>query len=544
MKFFPLTDEQIICYEILTKDIRDMVEAISSKTNFVNGKFHFIQGKAGVGKTEFAKKLMCYCFSIGGIALGCAATALAATIYIDYGFETTHSLFKIPVNSDNDKDENEFQCKLDDESQRERNELLNETTLIIWDECCSNHSKIFESILNSKFGFKNTVVVCLGSYEQILPILTNNPTKKDILDSCLCKSFHWNLFQKHTFTKNKRIIENNIIIENKNAQQEFEIFVNALSCNNKLLDGVNIFGESNILFQKPLFNENNYEIPEEILKDIEYYKIRNLKIFEYDKSNEMDVFDNNLNKNVANIMDFLYPDGFDNSDKINSYVVAATNEQIHFWNNEIQKNNKNRSYTLFSKNEFADIDDPYNNLKQLFLCENLNEKLINHDVPVHKLVLKIDDICLLSVNYYRKIGLTKNRKVIIKSIDYKKIAIVIAGKSNYNETDWIWIPRIKFRFRYNNGNSFAILRTQFPLRLAYCLTYNKSQGQTCNRLILDTTYPPFSHGHFYVAITRCRDYRNIALFCTDDQIIKDDNSNIICANLPNIMHKEILQEYN
>ena len=110
--------------------------------------------------------------------------------------------------------------------------------------------------------------------------------------------------------------------------------------------------------------------------------------------------------------------------------------------------------------------------------------------------------------------------------------------------DSIWIPRIKFRFRYNNGNSFAILRTQFPLRLAYCLTYNKSQGQTCDKLILDTTYPPFSHGHFYVAMTRCRDYRNIALFCNDDQIIKDDNFNIIGVNLPNIMHKEILQEFN
>ena len=75
-----------------------MVELISSKNNVIDGKFHFIQGKAGVGKTEFAKKLMCYCFCIGGIALGCAATALAATIYIDYGFEKTHSLFKIPVN--------------------------------------------------------------------------------------------------------------------------------------------------------------------------------------------------------------------------------------------------------------------------------------------------------------------------------------------------------------------------------------------------------------------------------------------------------------
>ena len=45
-------------------------------------------------------------------------------------------------------------------------------------------------------------------------------------------------------------------------------------------------------------------------------------------------------------------------------------------------------------------------------------------------------------------------------------------------------------------------------------------------------------------MTRCRDYRNIALFCNDDQIIKDDNLNIVGVNLPNIMHKEILQEFN
>ena len=73
------------------------MKLISSK-KLIDGKFHLIQGKAGVGKTEFAKKLMRYCFSIRGIALGCAAKALTATIYIDYGFETTHSLSKIPVN--------------------------------------------------------------------------------------------------------------------------------------------------------------------------------------------------------------------------------------------------------------------------------------------------------------------------------------------------------------------------------------------------------------------------------------------------------------
>jgi hypothetical protein len=71
---------------------------------------------------------------------------------------------------------------------------LNQTALVIWDKCCSTYSKIFESVKNSKFGFKNTVLICLGSYEQILPILNNNPTEKDLLNSFLCKSLNWNLF--------------------------------------------------------------------------------------------------------------------------------------------------------------------------------------------------------------------------------------------------------------------------------------------------------------------------------------------------------------
>jgi len=35
-----------------------------------------------------------------------------------------------------------------------------------------------------------------------------------------------------------------------------------------------------------------------------------------------------------------------NSDRINSYVVAVTNNQIYFLNNEIQKLNKNKSNCL------------------------------------------------------------------------------------------------------------------------------------------------------------------------------------------------------
>jgi hypothetical protein len=80
---FPLTIEQENCYKLITEDIDSVINNIVSEEDNIEGKFHFIQGKAGVGKTEFAKKLIEYCWNKGGISLGCAATALAATIYLN-----------------------------------------------------------------------------------------------------------------------------------------------------------------------------------------------------------------------------------------------------------------------------------------------------------------------------------------------------------------------------------------------------------------------------------------------------------------------------
>ena len=139
----------------------------------------------------------------------------------------------------------------------------------------------------------------------------------------------------------------------------------------------------------------------------------------------------------------MYPDGFENSDRINSYVVAVTNNQIYLWNNEIQKLNKNKAITLFSTNKFADIDDPYNNLMDLFNIENINECIVNHDVPIHNLTIKVDDICLVCVNYCRRSGLTKNRKV-----QHHRIGIIIADDVNEVNPQIIWIPKIRYKLNF------------------------------------------------------------------------------------------------
>lgn len=45
-------------------------------------------------------------------------------------------------------------------------------------------------------------------------------------------------------------------------------------------------------------------------------------------------------------------------------------------------------------------------------------------------------------------------------------------------------------------------RIQFPIRLAFAMTINKSQGQTMSVCGLDLRTPCFSHGQLYVACSR------------------------------------------
>jgi len=82
------------------------------------------------------------------------------------------------------------------------------------------------------------------------------------------------------------------------------------------------------------------------------------------------------------------------------------------------------------------------------------------------------------------------------------------------------LPRIRFKVSLPFGKSFKIVRTQFPLRVAYCLTLNKSQSQTFDKAVVDVSHEPFCHGQLYVANSRVRESDNIMLFCRDTQLLE------------------------
>ena len=112
-------------------------------------------------------------------------------------------------------------------------------------------------------------------------------------------------------------------------------------------------------------------------------------------------------------------------------------------------------------------------------------------------------------NLNRKEGLTKN--LIVKIVDINPYIIRVctldpATRKYYN------IPRIRFSVSLPYGRSVKMERKQFPLRLAYSITYNKSQGQEFQKVLVDIRNNPFTHGHLYVALSRIRIAGNIRLF--------------------------------
>ena len=67
---------------------------------------------------------------------------------------------------------------------------------------------------------------------------------------------------------------------------------------------------------------------------------------------------------------------------------------------------------------------------------------------------------------------------------------------------------------------FTFCRQQLPLRLAYAMTINKSQGQTFDRVGILLDRPCFAHGQLYVAMSRVRSKEGLKIHVvggTNDQ---------------------------
>ena len=94
----------------------------------------------------------------------------------------------------------------------------------------------------------------------------------------------------------------------------------------------------------------------------------------------------------------------------------------------------------------------------------------------------------------------------------------------------VFIPRISNQ-PTEDQVAFKFTRRQFPVRLGFAMTFNKSQGQSVKHVGLDLRRPVFTHGQFYVGVSRVTSVSNI-------KVIWDNK--IRAPKTQNIVFKEVL----
>ena len=87
----------------------------------------------------------------------------------------------------------------------------------------------------------------------------------------------------------------------------------------------------------------------------------------------------------------------------------------------------------------------------------------------------------------------------------------------------ILIPRMPL-IPSDTNLPFEFQRIQFPIRPAFAITFNKSQGQTFDQVGVYLDKPVFSHGQLYVALSRCRNRNKIKVHiktCTGQGVFEN-----------------------
>ena len=203
-------------------------------------------------------------------------------------------------------------------------------------------------------------------------------------------------------------------------------------------------------------------------------------------------------------------------------MLAPTNKEVDSIN-DLMETRVSGVTTKFSS---ADNLENYRDVMR-FNTEYLNQ-LCPNGFPRHIINLKPGMPVMLLRNISPKEGLCNGTKLIFQRT-LNNVLLVCKLVGNDKE---VLIPRIKF-IPKPGSYPFDWSRRQFPIRIAFATTINKSQGQTLKHVGVWLMCPVFSHGQLYAASSRTGDPNGLKF------AIKEQPGHGK-GNTPNEVYKEVL----
>ena len=207
-------------------------------------------------------------------------------------------------------------------------------------------------------------------------------------------------------------------------------------------------------------------------------------------------------------------------------ILAPLNDTVTELNNRILNEfpGEDRTYESINTHDVNDEDG---------LAQVPSEFLRHVDLPSLpplRLRLKVGVPVMCLRNMFPTQELCNESRGIVTRMQRHSVAIRLLNGDFAGET------RILFRTKLSTNENelpYILTRKQFPIKVCFAMTINKAQGQSFNEIGVDLRHSVFTHGQFYVAVSRATDAKGLHLLLPEGQTTTD-----------NIVYSEVLTMFN
>lgn len=424
---------------------REVYDTLMKAIDDGNGGLYFLDAPARTGKTFLMSLVLATVRARFNIALAVASSGIAATLL--EGCRTAHSALKLPLNLQTIE---EPTCNISKNSAMAK--VLSASKIIIWDECTMAHKRALEALnrtlkdlRNDSRCFGGAMILLSGDFRQTLPVIPKS-TAADEINACLKSSNLWRYVKKLQLTTNMRVA----LLNDTSAED----------------------------FSEQLLTIGNGRVPVD--------ESSGLISFPQNFCNFVSSKDELINKVFPNIIT-----NYKNNEWLSERaILAAKNKDVDDLNYIIQ-NDIIGTMHLFKSIDCVTNEDEATNYPIEFL-----NSLDVPGLPPHNLHLKVGSVVIMLRNINPPKLCNGTRLVVSKLMKNVICATILKGKFEGEE---VLIPRIPM---IPTDLPFEFKRLQFPIRLAFAMTINKSQGQSLKVCGLNLENQCFSHGQLYVACSR------------------------------------------
>ncbi|XP_060873906.1 ATP-dependent DNA helicase pif1-like [Metopolophium dirhodum] len=432
--------------ENLTKLVPDQKHAFETIVDSVNnnkGKIFFLDAPGGTGKTFLANLIIAKIRQSGKIAIAVASSGIAATLLNDG--KTAHSTFKLLLSVNL---EQQSTCSI--RKNGPLGKLLQDASLIMWDEYTMSHRAHIEAVDRTLKDLRNSCAlmggitfVFAGDFRKTLPVI-NRSTRADIIKACLKSSPLWTTSIENLKLRTNMRAHLHGITDSDFPQQLLKI------------------GEG--IFPTPNLRENydDFWLTGQIVH------------------------------NLDNLIDAGYPDMKNLHEKdyhwlCSRAIVSPRNDTVNDINNMILQKVSSQIKIYRSIDTVTNIENAVHYPQEFF--NSLNPS----GLPPHELTLKIG-IPIILLRNLSPPSMCNGIRLLTKELkDNLIVATIITGPA---AGQLAHIPRIPM---IPTDLSIPFKRVQFPVKISFALTINKSQGQTFELVGIDRP----TKGMFYSWPTVC-----------------------------------------